>query len=292
MSDKAITQYLGQCENQLSRFAPDGTEIGTWLQTVHLCISESSEISRAIQTDQGKASVFHALKFAASTGLSLNPQQGKCALIAYGNKVQYMIMKAGWIELALNSGKVDYLGSDIVRENDQFSVTKSMDGDRFVHQIATIDRGPLIGAYAALKESDGTGHVVYMTIDELEQHRDAYAASKNGPWVNSFPGMSIKTVIKKLLRNTHLSDRVSAAVGADDKTETETQPTNKGTSAGALGALIATAEVINDDNDKDQKEEQGTTNTELLHRQDVPGEVDSTSEGQGAFALKSDESDY
>ena len=289
----AIVEYVEHYQDILAEYLPKGTDSEGWIRSLYLLFSERPELQRAIQTQKGAISLYNGLKVAASSGLSLNPKLGELSVIAYGDKIEILTSKAGLIKLAMRSGKVDYLDSDIVRENDTFSVSKNMTGDDFEHKIATTNRGQMIGVWSALKDHRGNGHVCYLTCDEIDQHRDAYSkqAGENSAWGKSYPSMAIKTVIKKLLRTVHISDDVTATVRLEDTNECNTQPTNKGTGAAGLGAILATTEVIQDDNDKDQKEEQGTTDPELLHRQDVPGEVDSTGEGQGAFSLKSNESD-
>lgn len=290
----AIVEYVEHYQDILAEYLPKGTDSEGWIRSLYLLFSERPELQRAIQTQKGAISLYNGLKVAASSGLSLNPKLGELSVIAYGDKIEILTSKNGWIKLALRSGNVEYLDADIVRENDTFSISKTMDGDRFDHQIETKERGAFIGAYAALKDKRGLGHVCYMTRGEIEAHRDTY--SKNtGPgsaWDHSPLGMSVKTVLIKLCRTVHISDDVTATVRQEDTNECNTQLTNKGTGAAGLGAILATTEVINDDNDKDQKEEQGTTDTELLHRQDVQGEVDSTGEGQGAIPFKSNEGDY
>jgi recombinational DNA repair protein RecT len=75
-----------------------------------------------------------------------------------------------------------------------------------------------------------------MTVEEIKDHADRYSAAKKSadatladeqaeewkkrkaldtPWIKSFNGMAIKTVIKYLLANLHLSKNISAAIGAD-----------------------------------------------------------------------------
>jgi recombinational DNA repair protein RecT len=93
---------------------------------------------------------------------------------------------------------------------------------------------------------DGSTHVKYMSQPEIVDHGQKYSffySDKNGPWQKSFDGMAIKTVIKALFRNLHISNDTAAAVGADDTAEQEIlrvegSVVKKGTSADDARAAL------------------------------------------------------
>lgn len=215
-----IGKYLHEISNNLSGYAMRDYNSEGFLKSAMLAIVESDELTKALQTTNGKATLYHALRFAASTGLSLNPQEGKATLIAYGGKITYQIMKSGMIDLAMQSGKVEFIASDTVRNADNFSIEKTMDGDKYSFMPARKNRGDIDGFFAAIKLTDGSVHVKYMTIEEVEAHRDSYSsyfkAKKTGPWKTSFEGMGLKTVLKALFRGLNVAPEVSAAVHNDD----------------------------------------------------------------------------
>lgn len=215
-----IGKYLQGISGNLSGYAMRDYNNEGFLKSAMLAIVENAELTNALKTTQGKASLYHALRFAASTGLSLNPQEGKAALIAYGGKIQYQVMKSGMIELAMQSGKVEFITSDTVREADNFSIEKTMDGDKYSFTPARKDRGDIDGFFAAIKLTSGAVHVKYMTCQEVEEHRDSYSsfykAKKSGPWKTSFEGMGLKTVLKALFRGLNIAPEISTAVQNDD----------------------------------------------------------------------------
>jgi len=195
-----------------------------FLASLKICVMESKSLQEAIKTPNGQSSLFAALRYAATTGLSLNPQEGKAALIAYDGKIQYQIMKNGIIELAMKSGKVEFVTADVVHENDIFELEKSGSGDKYKFVPARKNRGNVDGYYAAVKMKNGVTHVMYAEKKEIEEHAKKYSSlfkikPQASPWSNSFDGMALKTMLKKLFRNITISPELTSAVGGDDEIE-------------------------------------------------------------------------
>jgi len=228
-SNDPVNVFLNERKNALQGYAVRNYDHGGFMRSAFLAISESPKLSLAIKTGTGQRSLYNALRYAAATGLSLNPQMGKAALVPYPNRetgdvtVNYQIMKNGLIDLVMETGAVRDLVADLVRENDRFEVTRTQENDSYVFVPARKNRGDIDGFFAAITLTTGRTHIAYMAIEEIEDHRDRYNASRalgnKSPWVHSWKGMAIKTVIKKLLRNLHLSPETGAAVAVDDASE-------------------------------------------------------------------------
>lgn len=225
-SEPELEKWIDQVSNAIRAYSNYADN--KFFKSVMLAIIETKNLMECMKTLPGQISVYNSLKYAASTGLSLNPQEGKAALVCYKNKdgfsVNYQIMKNGIIQLAMNSGKVEFVSSDIVRENDKFEIIKTMSGDEYKFIPALKARGQLVGCYAACRLNDNTTHVKWMTTEEIKEHRDQYSAMyKNkpdmSPWKKSFNGMGLKTVLKALFRNIYISDDISLAIGIDDNNE-------------------------------------------------------------------------
>lgn len=210
--DKLAGEYLQSFGKSLSDYAVRPYNETSFLKSAMLAIVDNSNLSECLKTDGGKRSLFNALRYAATTGLSLNPQEGKSALIPYGGKVQYQIMKNGMVELALESGKVEFITADYVKENDKFSLVKSVSGDSYEFIPALKDRGKIIGYYAAMKLKDGMTHVKWFTTEEIEDHKKKYSPSTKMPE----EGYGIKTALKAMLRSVSISSALDNAIGADD----------------------------------------------------------------------------
>ncbi|NIP56110.1 hypothetical protein GWN42_31225 [candidate division KSB1 bacterium] len=210
-----------------------------FLQSVQMILSSEPKFKDVIADQRGRIQLIGALKTAASVGLSLNPALGKAAIIPYKGQhgwiVSYQAMKNGLIDLALNSGAVKYLTSGVVKEQDEFSLVNTPDGASYTHAPARRDRGETDGYYAALKFKTGESYALYITREEARTHAAKHSSNAKiengdfkgqGAYRDSEDGMHVKTVIKMLLRNIHVSDDLAIAMAADDKYEREEREIN------------------------------------------------------------------
>jgi len=211
-------------QKNLEQYALNKYKKNEFWASFKLAVMENHDLQRALKTDAGKISLASAMRFAISTGLSLNPQEGKAALITYGDVIQYQVMKNGIIELAMQSGKVEFVTADIARANDEFRISKTNNGDDYTFNPARKNRGDVDGYYAAMKMKDGVTHVMYMEKSEVENHRNKFSAffkskPEKSPWTKSFDGMALKTVLKRLFRNIVISKELTVAISGDDENE-------------------------------------------------------------------------
>jgi recombination protein RecT len=244
--EKTAGEFLQTLKTTLPAYAIREYRQETFVRSAMVAIVSSPDLQECFKSDDGKASLINAMRMAAGTGLSLNPQEGKAALIPYSKKVgqnkwvktaQYQIMKGGLIELALESGKVDFITADTVRENDEFEMKKTMNGDEYFFSPARSDRGDIDGFFAAVKMKDGICHTLYMAQQQTQEHRDHFSKKSAMP----DEGYGRKTVLKQLLNNLHISPEVNQAIGADDFEEAQLidEPELPGTSADDLAADLA-----------------------------------------------------
>jgi len=229
--EKQIANFLQMSSKSLFSYASRKYNRDAFIKSAMLAIIENDDLKNCINSNPGQLSLFGALRYAATNGLSLNPQEGKAALIPYKGKVSYQIMKNGLIDLAMDSGAVESIISYVVRENDVFSFTKTSDGDKYEYTPARSERGEIEGFFAAVKFKDSVSIGQYMTLEQVEDHRDKYSKGlkdgngkprQNHAWVKSFEGMGLKTVIKRLFRNVSISPVMDEAVGIDDGFECDT----------------------------------------------------------------------
>jgi phage RecT family recombinase len=242
-----------------------------FIKSAMIAISMDDNLQEAMGTKEGKAGLVNAMRMAAGTGLSLNPQEGKAALICYNKKINngwvkipsYQVMKNGLIQLALESGKVEFITAETVREADQFSMSKTMNGDEYNFSPARKSRGTIDGFFAAVKMKTGECHTRYMTAEEVGEHRQQFSDKTKMPE----EGYGQKTVLKKLLNNLHICQQIDNAIGAENAETHEVIEVRaeKGTSADQLQQKLETrteqepepseAEVV----DPEQKNEQQKT---------------------------------
>ena len=215
-----------------------------WLKSAALAVIESADLRAALTTTQGKQTLVRALQRAACTGLSLNPQEGKAALVAFNNKITYMPMKNGLIELAQQTGRVSLIECETVYEADGFSIKKTARGDEFEFSPARKARGAVDGYFAAVVLNDGRSFVKYMDADQVQAHAKKYAKGldkDSSAWRTSFDGMAQKTVLKALLRACQISPAIETALALDDEAEQPAErdvTPEKGTSADDVAAAL------------------------------------------------------
>jgi len=192
-----------------------------FFKTAIMAISETPALMECMETPAGRSSLYSAMKRAFSTGLSLNPQEGKAAIIAYKGKAKYQIMKEGAIDIIFDSGDIKTLMVEIVYAADEFSIEKSNQGDIYHFSPARSGRGEVDGYFCAITDKEGISHVKYMTQEECFEVRDNHssmfkAKPDMSPWTKSEKGMCKKTVIKAAIRDLHISPSSKALFSSED----------------------------------------------------------------------------
>lgn len=225
VDEAAIVKFIAEKRNNLQKFQLRQYDFDDFAKTAIMAFRESTDLQECLRTPEGRQSAYYALSRASRTGLSLNPQDGRAALVAYKGKINYQVMKDGYTELVTETGQVLYFESDIVFQNDSFSLDKAESGDKYTHQIAITNRGESVGYYAAVKLTNGASYVKYMSKEQVLDHAKRYCrydwlkANKPGSaWITSFDGNGRKTVTKALCKNPALSNlsRAVAAATTDD----------------------------------------------------------------------------
>jgi len=217
----------------LKDFALTNFDQQRFFKTAIMAITETPSLMECMQTPAGQASLYSAMKRAFSTGLSLNPQEGKAAIIAYKGKASYQIMKEGAIEILLRSGDIKNLIVEIVYENDIFEIEKTSSGDKYTFKPARKNRGSVDGYFCSMTDNDDVSHIKYMTEDECFEVRDNYSEMYNSkaksysPWTKSEKGMCKKTVIKAAIRDLHISPKTKSIFSSEDMSFQDNQPEMK-----------------------------------------------------------------
>jgi len=241
VTDQDAGNFLQGLSKTLETYAVREYNQTSFTKSAMIAIVSNEDLKECLNSVAGKESLTNTLKMAAGTGLSLNPMEMKSAIIPRNKKVgdkwvkvaTYQVMKGGMIELALESGKVEFITSETVRSADSFEVSKTMDGDTYSFSPARKQRGEIDGFFAAVKMKTGECHVRYMALEETDAHRQQFSEKTSMP----VEGYGEKTVLKRLLKNLHISDDVDRAAGADsfepEERDITPQP-EKGTSSEEL----------------------------------------------------------
>lgn len=148
----------------------------------------------------------------ASIGISLNPALKQAYLVPRGGKICLDISYIGLIQLATDTGSVEWVQAEIVKAKDEF--TYQGVGKAPLHKMNPFgDRGDVVGVYCVAKLSTGESLSTIMTKQECEAIRDKSSqAAQSGPWKTFAEEMQKKTVIKRASKLWPKSERVQKAV--------------------------------------------------------------------------------
>ena len=148
----------------------------------------------------------------ATVGLSLSPALKLAYLLPRKGEVCLDISYMGMIQLATDTGSIQWAQAEIVYANDDYSSNGI--GKRPTHNKKPFEknRGEIIGAYSVAKTFEGDYLVTEMEIDEILNIRnrsEAWKSGKNCPWKTDFNEMAKKTVIKRSAKLWPKSDKTN-----------------------------------------------------------------------------------
>ena len=156
-------------------------------------------------------SLLACLMGCAQLGLMPEPYLGQAYLVPFWNKTtgqreaQLIPGYRGYITLARNSGELDNLSADVVKENDEFSLKKGLHED-LVHVPCYIgEPGQMIGAYTVFRYLSGSSTFDFMSKVEIDKIRKRSKAKESGPWFTDYEEMAKKTVIRRHMKLAPLS---------------------------------------------------------------------------------------
>ena len=160
---------------------------------------------------QNPAALEYAIINLASIGTTLNPALKEAYLVPRGGKICLDISYMGLIKLATDTGAVEWVQAEIVKEKDTFEYMGV--GQKPLHKFQPFgDRGQMVGVYCVAKLSTGEFLSTIMSKADIEliKNKSSQAAS-NGPWISFFDEMAKKTVIKRAAKLWPKSERVQKA---------------------------------------------------------------------------------
>lgn len=168
--------------------------------------------------DCSPKSLFGGVIQAAQLGLELGGPAGQAYLIPFKQEAQLVIGYKGFITLAHRSSKVGRITPRVVFQGDAFEIAYG--SHQKLSHVPNHEPGARpIGYYAVVEMANGGIDFEYMTIFQVEAHRDRFALSKSGPWSTSFDEMAKKTVIRKLAKRIPLSVEWVHAASLDEMAE-------------------------------------------------------------------------
>lgn len=176
-------------------------------------VASNPQLAKCSQT-----SLIGALLCSAQCGLEPNTSLGQAYVIPYGDKAQFQISYKGLIELAHRSGQLKDISAHIVYENDTFEYELGLE-PKLKHIPAMKDRGEIIGAYAVYHLNSGGYGFEFMSVEDINRHRNKYSKTKYGsPWETAWEEMAKKTVVKKALKYAPMASDFIRATNQDEHT--------------------------------------------------------------------------
>ena len=171
------------------------------------------------------ASMYRAVLQCAQLGLEPGSLLGHVYLIPrYSTKkktfeVSVMPGYKGLMQLARQSDQITVLEAHEVLPSDKFEYQYG--SSQFLHHIpAHIGKEELVFVWA-LARIRGESHPQFQVLDrdQIEAIRKCSAAANEGPWVNNYPEMSKKSVVRRLCKYLPTSTELATAVALDERQE-------------------------------------------------------------------------
>lgn len=221
---------LNQYKHQIEMAIPEHLTADRLIRVALTAVSQSPKLQEC-----SPLSICGAVIQAGILGLEPTSVLGECFLVPFYNKkanqgrggqeAQLVVGYHGKIKLVANTGELLGVKAAPVHRNDEFQFDDGL--EPFVsHKYHHIpDRGPVVGYWAGAVLKSGFKSIVYMTVKEVEAHRDRFAMTKTkdgkifGVWNDNFEAMALKTVIHKALKYLPKSVRAATAWQLDERAE-------------------------------------------------------------------------
>lgn len=172
-----------------------------------------------------------SLAIAAFLGIEPNMPNGRGYLIPRANKnlngakeATFLLGYKGILYLAMNSGKIEGIESQVVYEKEDFHVRLGTDSIIEHERRVDKDRGNPVAFYAVARMKGGARLFEVMTDAEVREIQKRSAA-KEGPWITDFLQMGRKTAIRRLGNYLVLDDeKFEVGLRADNAADSEDAP--------------------------------------------------------------------
>lgn len=227
---KNIAEVIKLTEERFKSIAPTNISYEAEQGFAMQLLTNNSYLMKVAEGN--KASLAQAITNVAAIGLSLNPAEKQAYLIPrtvkiddeYVSKVFLEPSYMGLCKLATDSGSIEWVQANCVRENDTFQ--DNGPGERPTHMYNAFSkaRGEFVGVYCVAKTHTGDFLTTVMDSDDVYGIRDrseAWKKGKFGPWATDFNEQAKKTVVRrgfKMWPRTNLN-RMAEAVNISNENE-------------------------------------------------------------------------
>lgn len=162
--------------------------------------------NEALQVCEPMSIMYTAMK-ATALGLPIDNNLGYAAMIPFKDGksgktlCQFQIQRDGWVELLMRTGQVKFVANEVVHEGELVKHNKFTGEYVFDEDAKKSDK--VIGYMAYIKLNNGFEKTVYWSIEECKAHALRYSQTYKkgyGIWKDNFDAMSLKTVLKHLIK--------------------------------------------------------------------------------------------
>ena len=229
-----------EMQAQIKAALPDDVTIDKFTRVLLVALQNNPGLA-----EKDKISLYNSVVRCAADGLL--PDGREAALVAYGDKVQYMPMVWGITKKLMQVGIA--MSAECVYSNDDFEQALG-DEAGIRHKAPKLgqDRGELVGVYAIARDFK-TGRVLDREVMDKEAVEVVRSVSrnKNGDlWTKWITEAYRKTSIRRLSKRLHgVPDSVRGIIEADDEmvdlASAPVAPAPTGGRPRALAAVVAQA---------------------------------------------------
>lgn len=138
--------------------------------------------------------------------LDVDASQGHVYLIPYGNAIDVQLSWTGMVRLVKKYSirPVKEIGSEIVREGDEFEVIVDGEDTKFTFKPKPFSDAPVIGCFAYIRFADGGSVLERMSKAELDTVKRQSKQPNSPAWRNWETMMWRKAATKRLCRKVEL----------------------------------------------------------------------------------------
>ena len=264
----AFRGYLNKLRPAISQLLPANKSADRMVRVLYNSVKKNP---RLLSCDRD--SLLLAVMKSAELGLEPDTVLQQCFLIPYGNKVQLQIGYRGLLKLARESKGVAFIEVHPVFEGEDFVLEYGIQTVCRHTPSLTRELKDMPKLFYAVVRFTGSQEplVEWMTNDEVMAIRDR-APSKNSPaWKDYYTQMGRKVLLKRTCNYIPQSDRLAAAIEADNKTE-----------AGAEITLDAEySELLNEAIPPERREDESATDA-LAEK--IGAKAETTDDGQSTLS--------
>lgn len=234
-------EVLSKCEARVREVVPKGVDAGRLVKMACAYIAVQAMTNDLILKCTPQ-SLQLTLCESARLGLPLGGPLARAHAVPFwskkvgGYEAKMIVDFKGYVELALRSGKVSKIESQVVYENDMFALEFG-DTPRLVHvpHLDPSKRGACVGAYAIAWLCNGAIVREFVHESDIQKIKNVSLSkqkgeSKSGPWISDEDQMRRKTAVRRLQKYLPLTEmpELMAAMESDLAAEGYDDPVDAG----------------------------------------------------------------